>query len=196
MDTKNLAIIRHSFAQTVFNHKIQEIAAESCRKKAKIIKIINIALVALVMVSIFASISRVEKCWLYFSVFLSFAEIIFLITQLFFNFDEKSNFHSNSAHKFLSLRDQYKMLIADVMGKGIDADDLRVIRSDLQDRYSNICEISPKTEGKNYYKLTQKNLGIGESEGEEFTWFNEEIDRFLPEELRIKSKSHTQESNL
>lgn len=33
MDEKNLAIVRQSFAQTVFTHQVQEIAASDKRKK-------------------------------------------------------------------------------------------------------------------------------------------------------------------
>ena len=186
MDTKNLAVIRHSFAQAVFNHKIQEVIAESFRKKSKVIKISNIILVALCLVFIVVSLSRKEEIWMYLSISISIVDIIFLVIQLFFSFDKNENFHSNSANKFLNLRDRYKILIADVMSNDIDIKNLRKVRDELQNQYSNICEISPKIEVANHYITAQKKLGIGKNRGEEFTWSDEEIDRFLPEDLRLK----------
>ncbi len=38
------------------------------------------------------------------------------------------------------------------------------------------------------YNEAQKALGIAENSDEEFTWSNSEIDRFLPQELRLNSQ--------
>ena len=46
-----------------------------------------------------------------------------------------------------------------------------------------IGKFSPATTGDDY-SSAQKKLGL-KNQGEAFTWSNEEIDRFLPEELRL-----------
>ena len=61
---------------------------------------------------------------------------------------------------------------------------LRKERDRLQITYSSIGESSPTTTRKDYSKA-QKSLGLGNNSDEEFTWSKEEINKFLPSELRI-----------
>jgi hypothetical protein len=185
MDIKNLSIVRQSYANVVFNHKKQEIASEIQGKFVWWIKISNIILVFLVLIFIVFQLSFPESTiFSSLGLGISIAEIIFLIIQLTFNFEHKEILHKNSALKFMGLRDSYSLLIADIMN-GLDLEPIKQRRDDLKNQYQTICDLAPQT-GDKEYKKTQNRLGTNCVENEEFTWSDEEIDRFLPEELRIK----------
>jgi hypothetical protein len=187
MDAKNLAVIRQSFAQAVFTHKVQESAADACEFKAAIVKIVNILLAILSLVSLAASNFYPDQNWLFVGgTLIGIAEIAFLIFQLFFNFEQRAVAHKNSALKYLGLRDSYRLLITDVISGTIQDAALTSKRDSLQHQYQVICDLAPQTCGKSYTKAQQKLNKRGAVNGEEFTWSDKEIDRFLPEELRLK----------
>lgn len=186
MQIKNLSIIRHSFANTVFTHKVQEVAAEYQEKKIFYIKIINIVLVSLVLITLFFQILNPEKLWIvYIGAGIGIIEIVFLIIQLTFNFEKRMDSHKNSALKFLDLRESYKYLISDIVNNCIDQSTLIERRELLKKQYQTICEISPQTGRKEFYEAQKRLNKNNEKDGEDFTWSEEEIDRFLPESLRL-----------
>jgi len=52
MNSNNLSIVRQQFAQCVFNHKVQEKAAERTEKAVEKIKYANVAILSFVLVEI------------------------------------------------------------------------------------------------------------------------------------------------
>lgn len=192
MDKNNLAILRQSFAQAVFNHQVQEAAVNLKKRKILEIKIINILLVSLVLVFIVIQALNMNKpIYSYISMGLTISEIIFLIIQLSFKFESQSTQHKNTALRFLDLRDRYKNMITDVMNESLSTKDIIIKRDALQYEYSVICESAPAI-GEEEYKIAQKKLNKAKIiEGEAFTWSDEEIDRFLPKDLRLISNDDT-----
>lgn len=189
MDIINLSIIRQSFANTVFTHKVQEVATKNQGKKAFYVKIVNIVLVSLVLILLYLQTKNpLEIIYSYVGVGVTISEIIFLIIQLTFSFEQRIVTHKNSALKFLGLRDSYRALIADVMNQRITKKELIARRDLLQKEYQIICELAPQTGASEYTEAQIKLNKKGAVEGEEFTWSDEEIDRFLPEELRLKKR--------
>lgn len=187
MDIKNLSIIRQAFASTVFTHKVQEVAAEFQEKRAFWIKIINIILVSLVVMMLVLQASYPQNLiFTYIGTGISIAEIIFLIVQLSFSFEQRMVAHKNSALKYMGVRDQYKLLITDVMNEAITQEELLAKRNLLQQEYQVISELAPQTGDKEYIEAQKRLNKRGEVPGEEFTWSDEEIDWFLPETLRLK----------
>ncbi len=190
MDTKNLSIIRQSFANTVFTHKVHEVAAESQEKNVFKVKMINIVMVTLVLV-----LQQLQSWYPSNPLFswigsgISVAEIIFLIFQLSFSFEQRAIMHKNTALKFMGLRDCYRLLIVDLMNEKLSANVLISSRNSLQREYQIISEQAPQTGGKEYTEAQIRLNKRGEIKGEEFTWSDEEIDHFLPESLRMKSIS-------
>jgi len=129
-----------------------------------------------------------NQIFLYIGAGLTVAEIIFLIIQLSFNFEQRVIMHKNTALKYLGLRDKYRLLITDIMNVDI-ADGALIARRDLlQGEYQVICDLAPQTGGKEYTEAQKRLNKRGEIAGEEFTWTDKEIDWFLPENLQIKSK--------
>lgn len=190
MDIKNLSIIRQSFANTVFTHKVQEVAAENQEKNVFKVKIVNIIMVAVVLILLLIQTSQPNNfIFSYIGAGVTVAEVIFLIIQLSFSFEQRVVMHKNSALKYMGLRDCYRALITDVMNESISKEALTTRRDLLQREYQIISDLAPQT-GSVEYTEAQKRLNkLGAVQGEEFTWSDEEIDWFLPENLKIKIKS-------
>ncbi len=186
MDLKNLSIVRQYFGTSVFTHKTQEVAAELQESNAHEIKVVNLILVSLVLITLI--LQFYYPFFGYISILLTVVEIIFLIFQLSFKFEEKVILHKNSALKYLGLRNCYTSLITDIMNKSITTREIMTRRDALLREYQVICDLAPQT-GRREYQEAQKRLNKrGVVEGEEFTWSDEEIDRFLPKELQLKKR--------
>jgi hypothetical protein len=113
-----------------------------------------------------------------------------LMFTIFSNEDigEIKSQHKNIAEEYKTLRDRYMLLIEEIMSNGSDEKALRSKGQQFQKSYSAIGKYAPSTT-YNDYQVAQNNLGLGNNSDEEFTWSDEEIDRFLPSSLRICVKS-------
>ena len=187
MDTINLSTVRQSFANATFTHKVQEIAAENARDSALIVKILNIALVSLAFIFLLLQVNNPSSViYSYIGSGVAAAEVLFLIVQLSFNFDQSALTHKNCALKYMQLRDKYRLLIGDIMENKQPYNEIISRREMLQQEYQVISDLSPQTKSNEYIEA-QKRLNTANSNGgEQFTWSDEEIDRFLPESLRLK----------
>jgi hypothetical protein len=190
MDIRNLSVVRQSYANTVFTHKIQEIAAEFQENKVACIKIWNIVVVSIVLLLLIIQVTFPQV--LIFSFIgsgITIAEVIFLIFQLTYNFEQKALLHKNSALKYMSLRDSYRLLITDIMNNSLEEIDIIKCRDSIQKQYQIICDLAPST-GQKEFSEAQKRLNKrGIISGEEFTWSDDEIDHFLPESLRFNNSN-------
>jgi len=186
IDIKNLSIVRQSFANAVFTHKVQEIAAENQERNVFKVKITNIILLLAVLILLFLQALKTENIiFSYIAAGITIAEVIFLIIQLSFSYEQRAIIHKNSALKYMELRDNYRSLITDIMNENISNEMIITKRDLLQKEYQIISDLAPQT-GTKEYKEAQKRLNKrGEVKGEDFTWSDEEIDRFLPEKLRL-----------
>lgn len=188
MNKENLSIIRQSFACAVFTHKVQEVAAENQEKNVFAIKIVNIILVSIVLILLIIQASKPEVLlFSYIGAGITVAEVIFLIIQLTFSFEQRVIMHKNSALKYMGLRDAYRSLIADIMSDSMSLEQIVARRDLLQREYQVISDLAPQTGSKEYTEAQKRLNKRGEISGEEFTWSDEEIDWFLPENLRLKN---------
>jgi len=191
MDTKNLSIVRQSFANTVFTHKVQEVAAEYQERNVFRVKIANIIFVTLVLVLLVIQAFNPENfLFSYLAAGITIAEIIFLIIQLSFRFEQRAVMHKNSALKYMGLRDSYRSLIVDIMNGNAASEILIAKRDLLQREYQIISDLAPQTGSKEYKEAQVRLNKRGIIAGEEFTWSDVEIDHFLPEELRLKNNEN------
>jgi hypothetical protein len=189
MDIKNLSITRQTFANTVFTHKVQEIAAERNEKKVFKIKIANIIFAGIVLAMLVLQASFSDKIiFSYIGFGITIGELLFLIIQLSFGFEQQMVLHKNSALKYMQLRDKYRLLVADIMNEVISEAEVVSRRDLLQSEYQVISDLSPQTGMEEYNEAQIRLNKKGIVKNEQFTWSDEEIDRFLPEELRIVIK--------
>lgn len=188
MDTKNLSIVRQSFANTVFTHKVQEVAAENSGMYALKLKIANLGIVALAFVMLLLQVANpTNLVFSYLGSGIAAGEIIFLIVQLNFNFEQVTLGHKNSALKYMQLRDKYRGLIVDIMNEQASQDTIIAHRNELQAQYQVISDLAPQTGMKDYIEAQKRLHTSGVSGGEHYTWSEAEIDSFLPNELRLKT---------
>ena len=181
---KNLSIIRQQFAQTVFNHKIQEKASDRNEKYNDYIKYLSIGLLFVVLVLFVLQLKNPNNSiygniWIAITIF----EIVFQFVQKEFSFSEKAKQHKLTALQYLSLRWNYLNLIWDCFS-WLDENQISLNRDLLQEQYNIISNIAPQTIYDDY-KKTQLSLLWTTNSEEEFTWSNKEINRFLPKDLHI-----------
>ena len=186
MDIKNLSIVRQSFANTVFTHKVQEAAAENAGEWAFLVKVANIGIVALAFIMLLLQVANpTNLVFSYSGSGIAAGEIIFLVAQLTFNFEQSALSHKNSALKYMQLRDKYRGLIVDIMNERAPQEALIARRDSLQAEYQVISDLASQT-GTKEYAEAQKRLHTAGASGEEhYTWSDAEINQFLPENLRL-----------
>lgn len=188
MDKVNLATVRQSFAQTVFTHQVHEAAANRKRQQAFYLRLLNLVFVGIALIMLIFQVKNLQDpLFAYIAIGAAVAEILFIFIQLSFNFEQEEKLHKNSALKYMALRDRYRMLIADIMSESLSKKETQFCRDALQDEYQSISDLSPTAKKKDY-KRAQKELFGAVKEGEQFTWTNTQINRFLLKELRLGKK--------
>ena len=188
MDIVNLSVIRQSFGNVVYTHKTHEISAETESRKSLKIKYANISLVALVLVFIIIQISKPNNIlWSYIGAALTISEVTFLIIQLSFSFTDKAIQHKKTALSLLNMREKYIGLMADIINDNIEIKEIVKQRNDLQNKLEIIYNYAPQTTNVAFKESQLRLNPKGIVDGEDFTFTDEEIDRFLPEKLRISN---------
>ena len=184
MDKNNLAITRQQFAQCVFTHKVLEKASDRIGRINLKIKWANVLVLALVVIVLVLQAKFPEYSFLNdVAIAITVFEILFVYLQKEFSFEKKEKEYKQFAHKYLELRDKYKNFIIDIIND-LDSEEIKSRRDLLQEQYQIICSLSPQTNYSDYQEAQATLLGKYTTD-EEFTWSDEEIDRFLPTELRI-----------
>ena len=188
MNDKILAETRFYFAQCVFNTSCHYAAVERHQeqrsKRQTIALVLSSVSVGLLVLNILGW--EWECQWLLR--LLSFIGLLSTAASLIFeiyNREDLTEFmcsHKVTAENYKGLRDDFMNLIRLIMAKTDESKTEQLLDKYLEE-YKMIGKFSPATTGYDY-DSAQKKLGL-KNEGESFTWSNEEIDRFLPQELRI-----------
>lgn len=185
MNRKNLANIRQNFAQAVFTHQVQEAASNRKTDRAIRYKIVNIVLVTTVLaLLVVQTVIPSNLVFTYISAGLTVFEVVFQIIQLTFNVEHEAASHKSAALRYMSLRGKYTLLITDIVANSIKPDVIRSRRDALQEEYQIIAEMSPQTTSSDY-DTAQSRLGLIGGSSEQYTWSDDEIDRFLPSDLKL-----------
>jgi hypothetical protein len=190
MDLHNLSVIRQNFAQCVFTHQVQEAAANRNFAKSRATKKQNIGMVGAVLLVLTVQTFVNHKSLTYIAAALTLIELVLQYKQLNFNYAHEATSHKNSALKYMSLRARYKSLITDVMNGSVSKREIGHRRDELQDEYQSISDLAPQTDYEDY-KMAQSKLGLLGGDSEQYTWSDDEIDKFLPEHLRLCNQTST-----
>lgn len=184
IDKNNLALVRQSFASTALSHKVHEMAVVRKERKSKLFKILNIFLVSCVLVLLVLQ-ANTNKSHVYSiaAAGLTALEMVLLITSLAFNVEGEIVAHKNSALKYMSLRERYKVLIGDIISERISAKAATSVRNEYLREYQNISDLAVQTDENDYSKAMSK-LKIVEDDKN--VWSDKQIDNLLPKELRVK----------
>jgi hypothetical protein len=196
MNEKLLASIRFYFAQCVFTAKCHFKAYDRLiRKKNSLSRIVKTVSIGTLFVLIFQIIG-LQKQYQELLNILAYVGLLLTGTSLAFEVFNKDDLaqnilqHKKYAENYNRLRDICMALIEETMSNALTDEKTREKRDDLQKNYNELGEDSPQTTGEDYIQA-QVGLGIdkkSEKNGEEFTWSDEEIDKFLPNQLRLTKK--------
>lgn len=175
------------FAQCVFNNSCHYAAYDRYEKKRRnmhtIALIISSVSIFILCFTLFAWETESETLLRTLSLIGIFVTAVSMIFELYNKEDltEFMCYHKQTAEDYKQLRDMFMDIIRQIKS-GVD---ISLVEPKLQQclhDYGIIGKYSLTT-NNNDYKQAQIKLGLN-GHGETFTWSSEEIDRFLPIELR------------
>ena len=190
-----LSTTRYFFAQCVFMNSIHYKAYERLQKRQNLYKKITAwisgsTLVLIILeIIVFQALSDKELLKTSLSI-LSYVGLILTAVSLLFTIFHNEDIseikinHRLAAETYKELRDSYLLHIEEIENDKGNLSELRKLSKEYQKQYSNVGKYSPTTTYEDYLGA-QKGLGLKRNSDEEFTWSDEEINRFLPKKLRI-----------
>lgn len=185
-----LSNIRFYFAQSVFNNSCHYKAYNRLEKRKKLISNIAIFFSGTTVILLILQVIGFQNGFGELIKIVALLGLILTGSILVFELINKEDIsmlmfqHKSAAEKYKGLRDEYMSLIEEVMSNNIGENILKTKRDKLQRRYSALGEYTPSTTYEDYLGA-QKALGLDGNSDEEFTWSVDEIDKFLPKELRL-----------
>lgn len=182
MDIRNLENIRESFGKVVYTHKTHEKNCEICNYQATLIKTLNIVLISITSGTLLTTFFTDNPSFVKISAVISTFLLAFSIFQISFNPEREAELHKRTALKLWKIREEYINLMIDILNPNIPETKTIKQRNSLINRLDQIYQNAPNTSNKAYLKA-QKALKIKE----EMTFSEEEIDLFLPKELKLKN---------
>ena len=184
MDT-NLDVIREEFGRVAYTHKTHEKARELCSRQATISKWVNVVLNALTFGGVFTSVISENRDFLLVALFFATVTAGYTLYQLSFNPSQEAAEHREAAKSLLKIRDNYIHLLADIKGNALSPNEIRSQRDDLSAQAQKVFFAAPDTSYK-AYSLARKSL----KKREDLTFSDEELDKFLPSNLRKTAAQH------
>lgn len=180
---KLLDLVRQNYASVVWTHKIQEKQADIYEENYKKIECANIFTAAFTSCGVFSSFYQDVWFIKVGTIFLSFITVF--IASYMKSFDLKTMGKDNKeyANRFLMIRNKLLSIIAEIhlMKKPIDEiqEQFEAVLKELNDCYAN----APTT---TYKAVTRASEAL--KVNKDYTFTDEEIDRFLPSSLRGELK--------
>ena len=173
------AEIEQSFGRTVFNHKIHEKQAEIYQTRATICEMITIVLSALTSSRLIAILFANDFKLKIASAIVSLISTGFNLYSQKFNYRALQKENKICAHKWLSLRQDYTLLITDIRAEVLSEDQIIARRNELNTKYQETAAISPQTTDS-AYKKAGKSLKINQDNYISL----DTINSYLPLEIR------------
>ena len=179
--------IRECFGRVVWTHKTHEKCADIYSERQKCLKTIEIVVSSLTTTILLSSVFGEQKIGTIIGAIFSTITLGLTIYTKDFDLGKISKSHVDTASKLWNVRELYISLIADIKVKSLTLDGIKLSRDKLQEELNLIYQNAPRTNYK-AYELASKSLSkLGQiNQGEEMTFSDEEIDRFLPKDLRRK----------
>ncbi len=175
--------IRECFGKIVWTQTTHEKCANILKDRAKNIKILQIILSAITTTGIVVSLIGENKWGIGITGVIS-ATLLCLNTYVKDNdIASVAQEHANCACHLWNLREKYFSLLTDIRSGFIKPDEIRIIRNKLQEEVYSVYQGAPRSFGKAYNEAS-----IGLKENEEQTLSDEEIDAFLPIQLKKANK--------
>lgn len=178
-----LDLVRQTFAGVVWTHKIQEKQADIYNERCELIETVNIAVVSITACGL-VSLLFTDQFWVKIGTsFLSLMTIAISVYDKTFNLRDLGARHKIAANKLISVRNELLQIIADLH---VHQESVETINSRYQKiavKLNTVYSEIPTTTTK-----AVKRASEALKTNEEFTYSEEEIDRFLPPTLRGRLK--------
>ena len=184
MDTLLEDQIRECFGRVVYTHKTHEKMADLCAgtlRRFKIAQIILSALATCGVMSLFLIDDLVPKI---LTALLSFANLIVAGYMKGFDPGGTAQKHRDAAALLWGVRESYQSLLTDLVRGALSATDATTRRDELQAAVARIYQGAPHTNNKAYQTAQQALKQL-----EDYTFSDEEIDKFLPASLRKRGRA-------
>lgn len=173
------AQIRECFARVAWTHKTHEKCADILNKRNSNIKLIQILLSAITTTGIMVTVFGEEK-WVGVITALISTGLLALNTYLKkYDLGKVAQKHADCAATLWNLRETYLSLLTDIKAEIVNAEQIIVKRDKLQKELHSLYKGAPRTISKAYQEASS-----ALKTNEELTFSDEEIDNFLPKELR------------
>jgi hypothetical protein len=182
MGSTQLAAIKDSFGRVVWTHKVHEKQVEIYSICADILDWCTILFSALTTAALLYVLMEPETR-LNLSVVLSFLALIARLIQLVFNPRVKKDSHKVTAKQLWFIKEKYINLISDIIDGSIPADIIIKKRDNLTEELNTIY-INALPTNSLAYKRATKALKVND----EHSFYNNEVDKFLPVGIRENVK--------
>ena len=171
--------IREIYGRVVYTHKTHEKCADVLKERNDCLKITEIVLSALTTTSILILIFGEGKIFQFVAALFSTLLLCLTLYSKDYNLLALAEKHKQAALDILEIREKFLSLLVDIRIGNVDIITLQEARDKLNEQLVNTYRGAPKTINK-AYKIASTAL----QENEEFTFSDEEIDKFLPANLR------------
>lgn len=171
--------IREIYGRVVYTHKTHEKCADVLKARNDCMKLTEIILSALTTTSILVVILGDGIIFQFLAALFSTALLCLNLYSKDYNLLALAERHKQAALNILEIREKLLSLLVDINIGTQEIVQLQKIRDELNEQLVNTYRGAPKTINKAYQiasNALQKN--------EEFTFTDDEIDKFLPENLR------------
>ncbi|MDX3942011.1 SLATT domain-containing protein [Pseudomonas aeruginosa] len=179
--------LRECYGRVVYSHKTHEKCADILFERHKQIKLCQIILSALVTGGLiatlfdFSALAEYKKCGTFVAVVLSTVLLVLNSYTKDYDLGEIAQKHRQAGADLWIIREKYLSLLTDLRLAVASLDEIRSQRDQLAEDLHAVYTGAPSTNYKAYIEA-QKAL----KELEDMTFSDEEIDAFLPRELKRK----------
>ncbi|MBP1625956.1 MAG: hypothetical protein H6Q00_431 [Holophagaceae bacterium] len=179
--------LRECYGRVVYSHKTHEKCADILLKRHNRIKIYQILISAVVTGGLiaalfdFGALAAYKKLGAYFAVLLSTILLVLNSYTKDYDLGEIAQKHRQAGADLWIIREKYLSLLTDLRMEVLSLDAVRSQRDQLVDDLHTVYTGAPNTNHKAYVEA-QKAL----KELEDMTFSDDEIDAFLPKELKRK----------
>ncbi|CAK7020214.1 SLATT domain-containing protein [Saezia sanguinis] len=179
--------LRECFGRVVYSHKTHEKCADILLKHHKCIKFWQIILSALLTGGLvatffdFSSLAEYKKCGTFVAAVLSTVLLALNSYTKDYDLGEIAQKHRQAGAELWIIREKYLSLLTDLRLNVESLDKIRTQRNQLAEDLYAVYTGAPSTNYKSYVEA-QKAL----KELEDMTFSDDEIDAFLPKELKRK----------
>jgi hypothetical protein len=171
--------IREIYGRVIYTHKTHEKCADLLKTRSDYLKCAEIGLSALTTTSILVVLLGEGMIFQFVAALFSTALLGLNLYSKDFNLLAIAEKHKQAAIDILEIREKLLSLLVDIRIENKEIEQLQQTRDELNEQLVNTYRGAPKTINK-AYQTASKAL----QENEEFTFSDEEIDKFLPERLR------------